>query len=309
MILGLIVLVSVMRVSGGMQGLGAGGAEVVLIRVDGMIVAGQSGFSLMGGTATGSDDVVDEIERATADDEVRAILLRVNSPGGSAAGSQEIYNAIQRARSEDMIVVASMADIAASGGYYVAAPTDRIYADPATVTGSIGAIAMHQDMSGLFEKLGMQHEVVKSGELKDMFSPMGPLTEEAREIMRALVEEVHEQFMQAVAEGRGMDMERVRELADGRIYTGAQAAENGLVDELGGMQEALRGAGELAGIEGIPEVKQYGTPSLLRMLLGAGGSAGASRVPLTGGLLYDDFAAGLVRGGIEPELPASPGEM
>ena len=146
MILGLIVLVSVMRVSGGMQGLGAGGAEVVLIRVDGMIVAGQSGFSLMGGTATGSDDVVDEIERATADDEVRVILLRVNSPGGSAAGSQEIYNAIQRARSEDMIVVASMADIAASGGYYVAAPTDRIYADPATVTGSIGAIAMHQDM-------------------------------------------------------------------------------------------------------------------------------------------------------------------
>jgi len=106
-----------------------------------------------------------------------------------------------------------------------------------------------------------------------------------------------------------MDMERVRELADGRIYTGAQAVENGLVDELGGMQEALRGAGELARIEGVPEVKQYGTPSLLRMLLGASGSAGASRVPLTGGLLYDDFAAGLVRGGIEPELPTSPGEM
>ena len=205
-------------------------------------------------------------------------------------------------------MVASMADIAASGGYYVSAPADRIYADPATITGSIGAIAMHQDMSGLFDKLGMQHEVVKSGEMKDMFSPMGPLTEDAREIMSALVEEVHEQFMQAVAEGRGMDMERVRELSDGRSYTGAQAAENGLVDELGGMQEALRGAGRLAGIKGVPEVKQYGSPSLLRMLLG-GGAASSSRVPLTGGLLYDDFAAGLVRGGIEPALPTSPGEM
>ena len=300
---GMLVLFGIMSAAGGMEGFGGGGEPVALIRIDGMIVAGRSGFSFMGGAATGSDDVVDEIERAVEDSETKAILLRINSPGGSAAGSQEIYNAIVRAREEGMIVVASMADIAASGGYYVAAPAHKIFADPATVTGSIGAIAMHQDMSGLFDKLGIKAEVVKSGALKDMFQPMAPLSEDAREIVQDLVTQVHEQFIAAVVEGRkGMlDEAGVRRLADGRIYTGEQAKENGLIDGLGGRQEALLAAGELAGITGKPGLKELRPPSLWRWLSGGAASARQHPVAVSGGLLYDPFAARLALGTLEPQ--------
>ena len=295
-----VLLATIMTTLGGLQGLEPAGEHVALIRIEGLLVAGQSGFSVLGGTATGSDEIVDQIEQAIEDDDVEAILLRINSPGGSAAGAQEIYAAINRAKEAEKVVVASMADVAASGGYYVAAPADVIFADPATITGSIGAIAVHQDMSGLFDKIGIEPEVIKSGKLKDMFQPTEPLTPEAREVVTALINQVFDQFVTAVANCRGMDKQAVLALADGRIYTGQQAAENGLIDHLGGLHEALMKAGERAGIEGKPEMKEYGAPSLLRWLLG--GSTAQRRQPaLTGGLLYDDVAARLACGGLYPE--------
>ncbi len=304
LMVGLFMLVLVaMGLSGGIEEFAPGAGRIALIRIDGMIVAGQSGFSMFGGAATGSDDVVDQIDAAVADRDVKGILLRINSPGGSAAGSQEIYQAIRDARESgdgSFVVVASMADVAASGGYYVAAAADSIMADEATMTGSIGAIAMHEDMSGLFEKIGIKPEVIKSGELKDMLNPMAPMSDEARQVVQTLVEQVHEQFIQAVAEGReNLDLELVRLLADGRIYTGQQAVDNGLVDEIGGFREALAAAGELAGIGPKPRIKEYGEPSLLRWLFSGGSMAGRRavaqpQVGAIGGLLYDELAAQLV---------------
>ena len=328
MVGGLLLLLMAVRISGGMDGISTGRGEIALIRIDGMIVAGESGFSMLGGAATGSDDVVDEIETAVEDSDVKGIVLRINSPGGSAAGSQEIYQAVERARGArngEFVVVASMADVAASGGYYVAAAADKILADRATITGSIGAIALHQDMSGLLEKIGVELEVIKSGALKDMLSPTAPLGDEAREIVRSLVMEVHDQFIADVANGRGMEESAVRTLADGRIYTGQQAKEKGLVDECGGLRDALDAAGELAGVGPGPRVKEYGAPSLLRWLLGSSSSisgrqAGtARRLVVTGGLLYDGLAGrlagqspdlmGALGGGARAVHEAPPGEM
>ena len=309
----LLVLVAIMGTFGGVDGLDAGGERIALIRIDGMIVAGESGFSMFGGAATGSDDVVDQIDKAIEDENVKGILLRINSPGGSAAGSQEIYNAIQRARKAGKAVVGSMADVAASGGYYVAAPCDAIFADPATLTGSIGAIAVHQDLSGLFGKVGIDTEIIKSGELKDMFQPVGPLSPEARDVVTALIDQVFSQFVDHVAEGREMDRAAVLALADGRIYTGQQAKGNGLVDELGGLHEALLEAGQLAGISGRPQLKEYGPPSIIQWLFGGTASVRQREVAVTGGLLYDDFAARLARGAVGSTSPAAqridPGDM
>ncbi|HUU55570.1 MAG TPA: signal peptide peptidase SppA [Armatimonadota bacterium] len=308
-----LVLIAIMGTFGGIDGFEAGGERIALIRVDGMIVAGESGFSMFGGAATGSDDIVDQIDSAIDDGNVKGILLRVNSPGGSAAGSQEIYSAVQRARKAGKIVVASMADVAASGGYYVAAPCDSIFADPATLTGSIGAIAIHEDLSGLFGKIGIDTEIIKSGELKDMFQPAGPLSPEARDVITTLINEVFNQFVNHVAEGRGMDREAVLALADGRVYTGQQAKENGLIDEIGGFHEALIQAGKLAGISGKPQLKKYGPPSVLQWLLGEVSSVRQREVTVTGGLLYDDFAARLAQGNLHPAPPAAqptrPGDM
>ena len=303
LMLGVFLLLALMGVSGVMEDIAPGKGRIVVVRIDGMIVAGQSGFSMFGGAATGSDDIVHEIERAAADRDVKGVLLRINSPGGSAAGSQEIYDAVRRARESrngEFVVVASMADVAASGGYYVAAGANAIFADSATMTGSIGAIAMHEDMSGLFEKIGIKPEVIKSGELKDMLNPMSPMSDEAREIVQRVVQEVRDQFVQAVTDGRdNLDRAAVEALADGRIYTGQQAVENGLVDEIGGLREALDRAGDLTGLGPSPATKEYGEPSLLRWLLSSSSLAkrqptAQPHVAATGGLLYDDLAARLV---------------
>lgn len=303
-----VVLIGVLSTSGGMRGINVGGPRVALIRVDGVIVAGESSISPLGGSATGSDDIVGQIERAVDDTDVRAILLRVNSPGGSAAGAQEMYHAIQEAQKRGKPVVVSMADVAASGGYYISAPAKQIWADPATITGSIGVISMHEDFSELLKKIGVKAEVMKAGKFKDMMSPFGPISPEVRQMMDQLLKETHEQFIKAVADGRrekGLTEAAVRKLADGRIYSGAQAKSNKLVDELGGMQEALAAAGRLGGIPGKPVTKEYQVPGLLRWLLGA--SSSRSQVAVSGGLLYDDFAARLVRGSLPAR--AEPGTM
>jgi protease-4 len=293
----LLALLAIMGTLGG-GGLETGGEGVALIRIDGVIVAGESGFSMFGGVATGSDDVVDQIERAVEDGGTKAIVLRVNSPGGSAAGSQEIYSAVVRAKKAGKPVVVSMADVAASGGYYASAAADAIFADPATMTGSIGVIAIHQDMSGLYNKIGVKSETIKSGKLKDMFQPTAPLSDEARAVVKGVISQVFGQFVDAVAEGRKMKREKVLELADGRIYIGEQAKANGLVDQLGGLHEAVAEAGNKAGIKGKPKLKEYGAPSLLRWLRGSSSSMQQREVSVTGGLLYDEVAAQLAQGAL-----------
>ena len=288
--------------AGGMRGLQVGGERVALIRVDGVIVAGQGGYSPFGGAATGSDEVAQQIERALDDDEVKAILMRVNSPGGSAAGSQEIYQAVLTAKKRKPVVV-SMADVAASGGYYISAPATELWADPATITGSIGVISTHEDISGLFQKLGIKAETLKAGKFKDMMSPFGPLPADVRALVERLLKETHEQFIKAVAEGRKdkLTLEAVRKLADGRIYSGQQAKANKLIDQLGGMQDALASAGKRAGIAGKPRLKEYGPPGLLRWLFGGSDSSRRSHITVTGGLLYDDIAARLALGALRRE--------
>ena len=238
--------------------------------MEGVITSGDSSASPFTGTGAGSDEIIKLIDRAVADDSIKAIVLRVNSPGGSAAASQEIYDAVVRAKAEKKVVV-SMADLAASGGYYISCPADAIYANPATATGSIGVITKYVNYQGLMGKLGVKTETIKSGKLKDMFSPTEPLSDEARAVMKSIIMDIYEQFVTAVAEGRKGKLTRaeVLKLADGRIYSGTQAKQLKLIDELGGMEEALHGAAKLAGIEGEPTYEEYGPPGLLRELFGS----------------------------------------
>lgn len=186
--------------------------------------------------------------------DVKGVLVRINSPGGSVAASQEIYSEIMRLRAAGKPVVASMGDVAASGGYYVASACNKIVADPGTMTGSIGVILEVGNVQELFRKIGVKVETIKSGAHKDSGSPFRELTLREREMFQNLVNEAYEQFVGAVADGRKMDREKVLALADGSIYTGSQALKEGLVDALGNDFEALNVLKQLAGIKGEPRI-------------------------------------------------------
>jgi len=206
---------------------------------------------------------------------VKAIVLRIDSPGGGVVPSQEIYDAVKRVRNKNnKMVIASMGTVAASGGYYIAAATDRIIANPGTLTGSIGVIMELANLEGLLKKIGVESLVVKSGRYKDIGSPLRKMREDDRRILQSVMDDVHRQFIQAVAEGRSLDVAEVQPLADGRIFTGRQAREMKLVDELGDLEDAIRLAADLAGIEGEPKVveprKRFSIRELLESrLLGA----------------------------------------
>jgi protease-4 len=200
-----------------------------------------------------STDVVDEIKEHVKDHSIRAIILRIDSPGGAVAPSQEIYEEVKKA-SEEKHVVVSMGSIAASGGYYIAAPADMIIANPGTLTGSIGVIMEIPNLEGLMSKIGVRTEVIKSGKHKDMASAFRKMDPEDRDILQSVMDNVHEQFIRAVAEGRKLKVEEVRPLADGRIFSGEQAKGLKLVDEIGTLEDSVKKAAELAGISGEPEV-------------------------------------------------------
>ena len=205
------------------------------------------------GPITSSDRIVREIVDFAKDDSIDAVVLRVDSPGGGVGPSQEIYVEIERLTEKKPVVV-SMGSVAASGGYYVAAPADRIVANPGTITGSIGVIMGFTNYQELLNKIGLQSSVVKSGKHKDIGSPVRPMTEEDRAILQAIIDDVHRQFVEAIAKGREMDFDTVFSLADGRIFSGAQAKELGLVDELGNFQDAISLAASLAEIDGDPRI-------------------------------------------------------
>ncbi|TWI71223.1 signal peptide peptidase A [Desulfobotulus alkaliphilus] len=195
-----------------------------------------------------SSQILEDIRKFRDNEKIRAIVLRVDSPGGGVGPSQEIYRALQMARKEKP-VIASFGSVAASGGYYVAAATDGIMANAGTVTGSIGVILGYTNFRELAERIGLQSVVIKSGEHKDMASPVKDLSSEDRDILQALVDRMHRQFVRDVATGRDMEENTVATLADGRIYAGEEAMELGLVDRLGNFEDALSWAAEKAGID------------------------------------------------------------
>ncbi|PLX75860.1 MAG: signal peptide peptidase SppA [Desulfuromonas sp.] len=205
------------------------------------------------GVISDSRQTIEHLHNFRDNDGVKAIVLRIDSPGGGVGASQEIYDEV-RLVSENKPVVVSMGSVAASGGYYIAAPAQRIFANPGTITGSIGVIMQFANFQQLLEKIGLFNVVVKSGEHKDIGSPTRPMSEADRVILQEMIDDVHSQFIESVARGRKLDAAEVGSLADGRIFTGRQAKAYGLVDELGNLEAAIRSAGKLGGIEGEPAV-------------------------------------------------------
>jgi len=201
-----------------------------------------------------ADKVVKLLRKYERDDDVRAVVVRIDSPGGAVAPSQEIYAALRNLRKKKK-VVASMGNLAASGGYYIAAAADQIYASPGTLTGSIGVIFMHFNVRGLLEAVKIEETTLKAGKYKDTLSPFRPLNELDREEVQSISEDVYGQFIRDVAEGRGLKEEEVRKLAEARIYTWRLAKDLRLVDELGGFQDAVAKAWQLAGQSGEPRMQ------------------------------------------------------
>lgn len=228
-------------------------SAIGIIRIDGMIVSGAEANGLFA-TMAGSETIMEQLRRASRDPSIKAVVLRLNTPGGTTAASQEIALEVDRLRQTGKKVVVSMGDVAASGGYWIASRCDKIVANPGSMTGSIGVIMQTQDLQGLYEKLGMESIVFKSGPHKDMGSSTREITEEEEEIFQSMVDDIYEQFIYTVSDGRGIDLAQVRKLADGRVFTGNQALANGLVDDLGNFYDALDIAADLAGIKGQPDI-------------------------------------------------------
>ncbi|MCL6448328.1 MAG: signal peptide peptidase SppA [Armatimonadetes bacterium] len=246
---------------------GRSAGAVGVIAINGVITCGRSSSGLWS-AQTGSEDVLARLREAAGNPEIKAVVLRLNSPGGTASGAQEIAGEVDRLRQTGKKVVASMGDVAASGAYWIASRTDKIIANPGTLTGSIGVIMETQDLRGLYEKIGVGTETFKSGPHKDMGSPARAVTPEERAIFQSMVDDIYEQFLAAVAEGRKMDVAALRSLADGRVFTGRQAFRAGLVDELGNYRAAVGIAGDLAGLGSDPRVVELGPKGLWQELLG-----------------------------------------
>ncbi len=218
-----------------------GGERVAVIRIEGVI--------------TDSRETIEELRRFRDNPSIKAVVLRIDSPGGGVVPSQEIHAELLKARKDGRLkVVASMGNLAASGGYYIAVATDKIVANPGTLTGSIGVIMELANVQGLLEKVGVQSVVIKSGRYKDLASPFRAMSAEDRALLQSVLDDVHDQFIRAVATGRALKVEQVRDLADGRIFTGRQARTAKLVDELGDLQDSIKLAARLVGIEGEPRV-------------------------------------------------------
>ncbi len=200
------------------------------------------------------DDILRDLKSYRDNPQVRAVVIRINSPGGVVGPSQELYEALRRLRQGGKPVVASLGAVAASGGYYVAVGADRIYANPGTLTGSIGVIMQMANLEQLMKKVGVDYVVIKAGRLKDVGNVARPMTAEERRVLQALLDDVHAQFIGAVAEGRKLDRAQVTQFADGRIFSGAQAKALQMIDELGGLEDAVNGAAQLAGLPVPPKV-------------------------------------------------------
>jgi len=226
-------------ISGSDAGRGIHTKGVGLVEVKGMILD--------------SRETVRQLRYFLKQDGVKAVVLRVDSPGGVVAPSQEIYEEVKRFASRKKIIV-SMGSLAASGGYYISAPASLIYANPGTITASIGVILKLSNIEALMDKIGIKAFTLKTGKFKDSGSPVREFSAEDRAMLQAVIDNTHEQFIRAVAEGRKLSVDTVRAIADGRIVSGEQAKGLKLVDRLGTLQDAIEEAGKQAGITGEPEV-------------------------------------------------------
>lgn len=245
---------------------GEGAEKVAVLPVEGVIGSEAAGGALATPAAT-PETLRNGLRQAAEDERVRAVVLEIDSPGGGVTASARMRDEILEFKeTSGKPVVVSMGDTAASGGYYISAPADHIVANPSTITGSLGVIISLLNYEEAQEKLGLREEVIKSGELKDIGSPANELTPEEREIFEELVAEDYDEFVRVIVEGRGLPEERVRELADGRIYSGRQAEDLGLVDELGDLEVAAGVAGELAGVDDATVVRYAREPGLAELL-------------------------------------------
>jgi len=215
------------------------GDKVAVIPVKGMI--------------SDSEPVIEQLKRFGKDEAVKAIVLRIESPGGGVGPSQEIYEEVRKVGTRKP-VLASMGALAASGGYYIACATQKVFANPGTITGSIGVLMPFMNVRELAEKIGVKGMTVKSGEYKDLGSPLRDMSPQERALLQTVVDNVNLQFVQAVAEGRNLPREDVMRIADGRIFTGEQAKALGLVDALGNLEDAVAEAGRMGKIPGEPRV-------------------------------------------------------
>jgi len=217
-----------------------GSGNVALVKIEGLLVS--------------SENIVEELNDYAEDGSIKAIVLRIDSPGGGVVVAQEIYNAVKNARKEGKKVIASLGSVAASGGYYIAAGADKIVSNPGTLTGSIGVIMEFASVEKLLEKIGVKGMVVKAGQYKDVGSPFRDMTEQEKKLLQGVIDDVHAQFIDAVAKGRNIPVDEVKAIADGRIFTGRQALEFKLVDRMGDLADSIQLAGTLAGIKGKPRV-------------------------------------------------------
>ena len=246
----LITIIAIETLLGERVTLPSYGAHVGLLRVEGVIVD--------------SRQLIEDLKTMEKDGAIKAVVLRIDSPGGGVAASQEIYDYIVGFKERTSLpIVVSMGAVAASGGYYVACPADSIIANPGTLTGSIGVLMSFPSIEELLAKIGVSMNVVKSGEFKDVGSWSRTMTDGERALLQTTIDDIQSQFVEAVSAGRGMDESAVRSIADGRILSGRQALELGLVDRLGTLEDAVATAGRMGGITGEPPVRE---PVRLRRL-------------------------------------------
>jgi len=227
------------RYSGSKPGRFAFGDKIAIVEIKGVIAQ--------------SSGIIEELQQHLEDEGVKAIILRIDSPGGGVGPSQEIHREILKIKLKKKIIT-SMGSVAASGGYYIACASDLIVANPGTITGSIGVLMQFSNFEELLKKIGIKGVVLKSGEHKDIGSPLREMKPEEKKIMQEVLDNVHQQFIQAVAEGRKLDYSKVVQIADGRILTGEQAKNLGLVDKMGNLQDTIDITAEMVGIEGKPNV-------------------------------------------------------
>jgi protease-4 len=244
--IGVAALFLLFGTSMGRSGDGGGaplfGPRVAIVELEGLIAE--------------TDDLVRELRHHRDNPSVRAVVIRINSPGGVVAPTQEVHDALLRVRQAGKPVVASLGSVAASGGYYVAVAADQIYANPGSLTGSIGVIMQMANLDALMKKVGVDYVVVKAGQFKDLGNFSRPLTPEERRVIQALLDDVHGQFIEAVAKGRKLDRSAVAQFADGRVFSGTQALGLKMVDALGGLEEAIDAAAKLAKLPTPPPVER-----------------------------------------------------
>ncbi len=297
----LLVLFSITIVGvlfAGLAGLGSeggfGGDKIALIHVEGVMTAGRGSAGVFGDSVSGSERIVSMLERARKDDSVKAVVIRVNSPGGSPSAAQEIFKEIEKVRAGGKHVTVSMGDVAASAAYYISCASNRIFADPATMTGSIGVIMETANLQGLWNKVGVDMGALTTGKYKDIGSPNRPMRPDEKKLLQEMLFDIYDQFLTDVSKGRKLDKAYVKSLADGRVFTGRQALKLKLIDKIGGLEDALRSAADDAGIAGDYDVVEYDQEGLMDILFGSTGSSSQGTEPgltdLARRLLLDDRA-------------------